>query len=201
MPNHITNILTVHGDRAPEVFSGIKGYYNDDPNDAERLIDFNKIIPMPKELVIESTGETFEAEALFKQGLEPTENHAPRIHFYYENLKKFGHTCWYGWAIKNWGTKWNAYSQKKIDDSTIEFETAWASPFPVLEALSRLYPETELEVKFADEDLGYNCGHVKFRNGEIIDLSPDLNMGTPEARKFACEVTGREYHEEESEEE
>jgi len=43
------------------------------------------------------------------------------------------------WATRNWGTKWNAYSQKPIsrtDDSLILiFETAWRPPYGWLAAL------------------------------------------------------------------
>ena len=43
------------------------------------------------------------------------------------------------WARDNWGTKWNAYSQKPIartdDTLTIIFETAWRPPYGWLAAI------------------------------------------------------------------
>lgn len=43
------------------------------------------------------------------------------------------------WARENWGTKWNAYSQKPIEQAddtlTLVFETAWAPPYPWLAAV------------------------------------------------------------------
>lgn len=43
------------------------------------------------------------------------------------------------WCTKNWGTKWNAYSQKLIEDEPgrlcLVFETAWSPPYGWLAAL------------------------------------------------------------------
>ena len=55
MPNHISNRLTITGNAEPvaNVFDAIKGLYSDGK---ERLIDFNKIIPMPEVLKNVSRG-------------------------------------------------------------------------------------------------------------------------------------------------
>jgi hypothetical protein len=43
------------------------------------------------------------------------------------------------WARKNWGTKWNAYSQKPTEQTedtlTLRFETAWRPPYGWLVAI------------------------------------------------------------------
>ena len=36
--------------------------------------------------------------------------------------------------------------------------TAWSAPIPVIKKLSEMYPNIELTLEFADEDLGQNCG-------------------------------------------
>lgn len=109
----------------------------------ERLFDFNKIIPTPDDIY---QGDLGEQEKL-----------------------KYGDKTWYEWNIKNWGTKWNAYSVG-YTYSAIHFETAWGHPFPVIKALSKMFPKIEFLVAFADEDLGSNLGAYKIKNDKAEDI-------------------------------
>ncbi|EJE4208617.1 MULTISPECIES: hypothetical protein [Vibrio harveyi group] len=71
-----------------------------------------------------------------------------------------------------WGTKWNAYGQDADDNTStrVFFQTAWSHPDRVIEALSKKFPEHEINVRFADEqDMGLNCGYYTIKNGEMID--------------------------------
>jgi hypothetical protein len=105
-------------------------------------------------------------------------------------MNTYGCKDWYSWAIQNWGTKWNAYDQIEVGFGTIQFDTAWSTPFPVVQKLARMFPELDFEVKFADEDLGNNCGAYQFKDGELVgEYQPE---GT-EAVKFACEVKDYEF--------
>lgn len=73
------------------------------------------------------------------------------------------------WSRKYWGTKWNGYDETTNDDKTsITFDTAWTSPFELIKALSKKFPTAEISVKYADEDLGSNCGYYLMLNGEIL---------------------------------
>lgn len=78
---------------------------------------------------------------------------------YINNIIKYGCSSWYDWSCDAWGTKWNAYDVY-VDDSTIEFDTAWSCPIPVLDALAKLCYEHEVWFtgKWADEDRGHNVG-------------------------------------------
>jgi hypothetical protein len=69
----------------------------------------------------------------------------------------------------------------------MQFDTAWSHPFPVIEALSRKFPEHEIEVKYADEDFGHNLGHYKIKNGEIT-FDAEIAEGSDEAYEFASWV-------------
>lgn len=104
------------------------------------------------------------------------------------NLKKFGHQDWYSWSIANWGTKWNAYEVRELDNG-FRFDTAWSHPAPVIEKLIEFFPEITFKVSFADEDTGYNVGKYTVRGSEIIEENfPE--GGSKEAYKLAFEVTG-----------
>lgn len=122
--------------------------------------DFNKIIPMP--------------DNIYRGNLGMKER------------EKYGENNWYDWSIKNWGTKWNADNYCRTDKLEFTFQTAWATPEPVIKEMSKKY-NCAVEVTYADEDCGYNCGEYTYRKGELIhEWHPEF--GTDEARKFADET-------------
>lgn len=106
----------------------------------------------------------------------PAEDRAKCVAYgkaYVANKLKYGAGDWYEWAIRNWGTKWNASETFCSDDGpgdkSIEFQTAWDTPDPILMALSREYPEEMMLVVYADEDAGgYNCGALLVKNGSVL---------------------------------
>ena len=112
-----------------------------------------------------------------------------------EGIHRGGHTrgehypngSWYDWCPKNWGTKWNAYGQNggQKNPSELRFDTAWNPPQPVIEALSKEFPDEEIRVAYADEDTGYNLGVYAMRNGQIVREHP-LTEGSLEAENLAC---------------
>jgi hypothetical protein len=58
-----------------------------------------------------------------------------------ENLEKHGYSNWYDFCTANWGTKWDVDCQDQVDIHpdgnivTASFESAWAPPIGVYEAL------------------------------------------------------------------
>lgn len=135
MPNHITNVLRInvykHEGHDPalvdEILDAIKG--------ADSPIDFNRLIPMPPELEIDSNGKADEAHLA--------------------NIAKHGHPDWYTWSIEKWGTKWNAYSaiagKCRDGEGWLHFETAWSPPLPVLDALAAKFPQSRMRLIWCDE--------------------------------------------------
>ena len=129
MPNHITNILEF--DCSPERFQEIAEFLRTNPDEPLGNVDFNKLIPMPESLAIESgsRGETgYKAYKEFvvmsmplddvaKAQLEQTYRDRfkddPEIWTlgkqYYMNIMLYGTPTWYGWCNEHWNTKWNAY--------------------------------------------------------------------------------------------
>jgi len=131
-------------------------------------------------------------------------------HIAINNKKLYGHQDWHSWSTDNWGTKWNAYDQtEEIEMDTIEvkspykesnsytlhtakikFDTAWSTPFPVMEKLAKKFPKLIVEVKFASEDIGQNCGIYKFEGGKLTE---EYQPSGIEADKFACEIRGYDF--------
>lgn len=97
---------------------------------------------------------------------------------------------WYDWRIAHWNTKWNAYGYTQGVDyaecSEFNFLTAWSPPHPVIEKLAKMYPDLTFDHKWADEDIGYNCGENKYENGECIDQYYPINR--KEAVEYAASV-------------
>ena len=104
------------------------------------------------------------------------------------NIKRYGERDWYQWSISHWGTKWNAY-EDIITNGYIEFQTAWSTPVPVFVELSKRLKDVEINVDYADEDIGSNCGSLLIVNGEVSECEPD------NPRKFACDMWGYDYAE------
>ncbi|MHC6175442.1 DUF1281 family ferredoxin-like fold protein [Glutamicibacter sp. X7] len=130
---------------------------------AERIADFNLVVPQP--VNIETGGCSREHDE--------------------------GVVCWWDWNLHYWGTKWNAYRTEieRQDDGTakLRFETAWSHPFPVIEALSKKFPDFEFEVSYADENLGYNLGKYQIKDGARTELE-ELTEGSPASIDFAAQL-------------
>jgi hypothetical protein len=100
---------------------------------------------------------------------------------------------WYGWAVSNWGTKWNSYdgdnkvpdifartnpnSLRFITDKKEEeaicllsygFSTAWSPPEPVVSSLSEMFPDTVIRFCFIEEGEGFAARQF-YKGGELLD--------------------------------
>lgn len=136
MPNHITNIVKYEGDadRIKEMLEQIKV-----DEFGIGTIDFNKLIPMPESLNIESGSRTDRGLKAYKEFLEiytfgrkvenldllnvSAESEEKFLEIRkdvergdwelgkkaFQNAYQYGYSTWYEWSINNWGTKWNSY--------------------------------------------------------------------------------------------
>lgn len=177
MPNHITNIVKLSGSDSDvqKLLSSV--------NSDESEFDFNQIAPMPDELR-DTTAPTYiiseEAYARKERGI--TQKMSDDL------IAKYGANNWYDWTCNNWGTKWNAY-EICVDGDEIQFDTAWATPYPIFRILSEQHPNVLIHVRYADEDFGYNVGEYKFKGGLLIDENIPEG-GTLEAIEMAMDITG-----------
>jgi hypothetical protein len=202
MPNHVTNILHINGtpEQVKEVRDSIRGRFlkEDGSDDGEQVFDFNKLLPMPESLNCSSGSESRIAQ--YEMGYEtrgrPPMKPMDRMYESAdqavgdqckENIRLHGHPTWYEWHIENWGTKWGAYQQEEIEPNILQFQTAWSCPLKILEALTAKFPEIEFVVKYADEDIGSNCGTLTFKGGE---LAKEEHPRGKEAVRFAYKVNG-----------
>lgn len=221
MPNHVVNLISLRGD--PKIIREMLEAIKSDELGIGS-VDFNKIIPMPESLDIESGTRTDRGLKVYRDFIEvytlsgTLDKDLSKIPLSSEeaflkartdsnnavdpkewelgktawnNIRQYGAPTWYDWCINNWGTKWNAYGygEDKIDyhdGDMLYFQTAWSAPHPVLERLTEMFPDVELEHEWADEDIGYNCGRYSYQGGERIEEYYPENEA--EAIEFACRV-------------
>lgn len=82
-------------------------------NSDDKILDFKKIIPVPR--------------YIYQWDLSS------------EDEKKYWpENCWYQWNINNWWTKWNSAELEDYDDH-IEIQTAWNTPLPIIRELAMIY--------------------------------------------------------------
>lgn len=154
---HIINIKTTDIE-LEEILNFVK---SDD-----KIFDFNKIIPMPESLNIDSR---YDLQRVLSKDRILNENEKELIKKYSENYKNYGFFDWHDWCISNWGTKWNAGEPILKDKNILEFHTAWNHCSPIFFVLSNKFPKAVFEVNFADENRGYNTQILTYQNGAIIN--------------------------------
>lgn len=203
MPNWVKNIVSIKG-TAKDLKAIKELLFTEDDKDTT-VFDFNKIIHMPESLDLESGSitddamkaftkygrRTFRSDEWIKETAEKYNKTSEELidlgRRYYQNIIDYGSSTWYDWRIRNWGTKWNTtypeLTYESDNELCYEFQTAWSAPEPVYLELSRLYPDVEIDVSYADECYGQNCGTGCFTEG-----SGCLNDN--EDFKFACSVWG-----------
>lgn len=213
MPNHITSRLKITGEatKVAEVFNFIKA---DTPekDGYHRLFDLEKIYPMPKALDIDSSslgedgtkylvamaGDILERNLYQKSchyaHMKEMEASNPKMFekaieegkIRLHNIADYGVADWYQWRLQNWGTKWNTYEYRRLDDNTIEFQTAWNGIPNMVRLVAEKFPEVTIEYKYADEDWSNNVGSFIFHGDEVEDFSPE--DCSPEAWELVFEL-------------
>jgi hypothetical protein len=124
------------------------------------VFDFNKLIPYPQKYI-----------DLDRIALEYQENcRAGKEGYSFRDAPKDGfNQGGYEWCVENWGTKWGA-CETEIDYyfHTIRFDTAWAPPEPVMLALSKKFPEADIELYFEEEAHNYPSEEIVYKGGKEI---------------------------------
>ena len=169
MPNHITNLISF-GDQ-PEQVAAFHQMLRDlrQKDGVYGSIDFNKLIPMPKALDIESGTRTTNGLDAYRRFI--TGDKAGAVAFQKEHPEE--------WALGK-----QAYENIQQYGSP-----TWSSVPTILEALSRKYPDQTISYRWADEDIGSNVGEAVYKNGEMIDANiPE--PGSREAHELASDIMG-----------
>jgi hypothetical protein len=166
MPNWCSNVVTlVHEDRTM-ISRAVKA--------AQKDALLNEFAPVPQALADTTEGS-------FGDKLEQARLMALRE----GNVKTYGYSSWYDFAIGEWGCKWDIsnggddYKIKKVANGytvTLSFDTAWSPPINFYDKLVEL--EFEVDAMYYEPGVNF-CGRYYDGQDEIYDLT----MLTSEAVK------------------
>lgn len=96
---------------------------------------------------------------------------------------------WYDWQVKHWGTKWDAChleTEHQGTGLTWRFDTAWAPPLPVLEALAQQHPEITFTLWYQEEQ-GWG-GEISVRGSDLLEeTSWDIPSSHAELNERSCD--------------
>ena len=174
MPNNVRNRLTIKDiEDAEEAFSFMGADYG--------MFDFERLCPIPP--YVWRGGLNDEIAKIF--GARSNRFGDSYLVDVYES----GDT-WLAWCLNHWGTKWNAYSFKKIEDTTVQFDTAW-NPVPrIVLLLAQKFGITDFVYEWADEVFACNTGRITGKKGVFglnIEIYQPENL-TKEAFDLAAMI-------------
>lgn len=173
MPNHVRTVVKFKNLKGKKDIDYILEKISSKTNYGEQMIDFDKIIPAPK------TKDKCPKEFI------ATEKSSIEI------LGEKPWFNWYDWNCKFWGTKWNAYDGYSfIDNNSLlfAFSTAWSPAIPIFKKLTKL--GYDLEIMYADEDIGCNCGRIVYTN-ENEEWTEQTEDELEDSEKFALSLWNR----------
>jgi Api92-like protein with ferredoxin domain len=192
MPNWCENDLYITGPNVAAVLEAIAGQDGDD----KTAFDFNKIVPMPEELNIESGTNTdfaldiargdvskwlaypwaieagiVDAVGLCKRQEKSIDEMRALGARVLSNIKKHGAPTWYDWRIAHWGCKWNASDVTILRSATrtakLTFNTAWSPPIPVIAALAARFPDNKFKLNYFERGCSFQGGSTYERGEEV----------------------------------
>lgn len=195
MPNWVYNSLKVHGtpDKLDKFLEEIKSKTDSDPISFENIvpIDHTKyytkawfrdgkksLAEFPEHIDNELYDDRTYNDAAVSGAPEVYVADSTEVNDRGDHFAGWAYD-WYKAQVNEWGTKWDACdpSLTRINQETAEltFNTAWAAPEPVLQALARKYPELNFEYYCTEEsDAFYTYGQSE--DGEF-----DLHYVDPRA--------------------
>lgn len=146
MPNWVDNTIQIKREDGETILETIRG--------ETAAVDFRRIIPMSNKVATEIKFINGKQMVTFRN-----EDGEEKTMLLYEAEKEHGLIHWYSWCCENWGTKWNAcdsYTSKEDDIYIIGFRTAWSHPYPIIKALSEMFPSVVFDVRW-EEEQGYGA--------------------------------------------
>jgi hypothetical protein len=172
MPNWVHHGLVITGPEIERERFVAECFSEDDKG---MQFDFNKLIPQPDEIRRSADATAAFVDALLSGkgvvGDAPDE-------------------AWYEWCCDNWGTKWNACDTtitRKGDAIELRFDTAWASPIPIFNAVAARFPKLRIEGTFVEEAHQFGAD-VLCQNGNV-----EVEDRTEEFRQAWDDMMGRQY--------
>jgi len=220
VPNHVTNVLTLHGE-PEQIRAMLEAIRYDDLGIGS--VDFNKIIPMPESLDIEAGGLTSTGLKAYQDFIEaytlggtihqddleniPRKSEDTFLRqrsdirrkewklgkAAWNNIRLYGVPTWYEWCNQHWGTKWNSYG---YGEAKVNYKDGDVLNF--LTAGSAPHPVMEkLAEMFPDVEIKHEWADEyigencgRYRYQNGVRIEEWLPETEREAIDFGCELMG-----------
>jgi len=157
MPNWVSNNLTIYGS-------------------AEDIADFKEKASQAKTTVWEGKEALDEAVLSFMNFIAPPQEAIASGEYYgthgWKDGKEVGRTPnnWYEFNSREWGTKWDASDEELTEESetslTYNFQTAWAPPTPVFQAMAEQHKGLTFYIECIEEQ-GWGVAY-EGKDGELM---------------------------------
>jgi hypothetical protein len=161
MPNWCNNLLLLSG--SPAAIADFQEKFESravivDPDEPARLPRkvglLNAFVPIPLELVN-------------RPAMAPGAGSSDE-----QLIAKYGARDWYEWCNKNWGTKWDVMEDgvgfdEEGDCLIASFESAWAPPIAGILAISELFPDVQLDLRYEEPGCDFE-GQFVALNGKVL---------------------------------
>lgn len=128
-------------------------------------------------------------------GYPPGDKEKAEIVGCFKNICAIGYSNSNAARVGIWGTKWGGYNTSfDMVRGEIRFQSAWSAPHQIVAKLIALFPDASFVFKWADEDIGSNCGWLEVHKGKIVEFKRASFEATAKIAWaiFACEVTQTE---------
>lgn len=221
MASEVVNKLVVRFDDTEVVEEFLEMIKGNDPS-RDEVIDFNIIVPMPKELedtisgsmqwksLYYYTNQTNQRDAipemeslLYSSMSEWIEDDEPDKlaeymavgELYFNNYMKYGATDWYMWRNKYWGTKQNAYNSYIVKESKNSVAIYFTTAWDGVPYLMEILISLfpELEFTYKFADENIACNCGEGQsNSEGEFIFNIVEDNSIEALRLYCECWGRE---------
>ncbi|NCB71468.1 MAG: hypothetical protein EOM45_06705 [Clostridia bacterium] len=214
MPNNVKHIVKFKGPKDDlDKLQSMMVYTYAGENDGTPQEFFSRLVPMPQvvqetlgiksysftpidqqaiarktaDKQIEAIREAFEAARINDSTVG---EFAKSISCYIQT----GHSNWYHWRNEHWGVSHEPeeFFIDRTSNTLLEvmFETLWATPIPIFEAIARQFPKVDIGGFYADEDYGYNCGLIVGKSGNVVQMRRE--EGTDGAIDFSNKIWNME---------
>ena len=163
MPNWCENRVTISGD-AEDIVKFRELMEGPDHHGTESIFSFNRLIPMPIELIDTTSPPTIKETQTECDTYNTGENHCIAVtQTTVDTLREEHGACdWYSWANNVWGTKWQPTEielDSEEDYLVYRFDTAWGPPEGIWGAIQEQFPKLHI-TWFYDEPGMEFCGYL-----------------------------------------
>lgn len=181
MPNWCQNEVSIYGDK--EDIKKIKAeVFTVDKGNKQPYLDFNKVIPMPKELEDSVSPPNVVSDEIIRMrdllkanpsiqsiwvdGRQIKDNEWSEKFMserQSEILKKtYGANNWFDWRVQNWGTKWGIdgdsiqFYDEDADRIVLHFDTAWSPPDEIASSLKERYEDIDMSWFYREDSMEFS---------------------------------------------